>query len=108
MDIITKCLQPGYELAEGELTQVIDQLIVCLSVTEPELSHIQLVADLGKTEPFREKGDQLIEPLLSLLKRPAVNREVLQQVSDLKCCLECYLGSVGYAGAREPRVLPQT
>lgn len=84
MDIIAKCLQPGYELDEGELPQVVEQLIVCLSVMEPELTHIQLVADLGKTESFREKGDQLIEPLLTLLKNSEVPREVLQQVSDLK------------------------
>ena len=84
MDIITKCLQPGYELAEGELTEVIEQLIVCLSIPEPEPSHIQLVADLGKSESFRENGDQLIEPLLRLLERPEVHRDVLQQVSDPK------------------------
>ncbi|KAI6659253.1 Rap1 GTPase-GDP dissociation stimulator 1 [Oopsacas minuta] len=80
MEILTSCLDPAYELQEGDIAQLIEQLIISLTNQEPELSHIQLVADLAKKESFREKADQLIKPLLNILKKDTVTREVIQQI----------------------------
>ena len=81
MELLSRCLgDPGAGLEEGEVQGAVEQLKIVLSLPEPETAHIQLVADLGKQEGFREQASQLIEPLLAILKRDPISREVMQQV----------------------------
>ena len=67
-------------LEEGEVQEAVQLLRTALSVPEPDTCHVQLVADLGKGEKFREQAEQLIEPLLAILKQDPLPRETMQQV----------------------------